>query len=157
MKRILLSALAIAAAVGPMTATSAFARDNDRRGDWNDRRDHDRWDDRRDRDWRDDRRDRRHDRWDRRHHNGYSYNGRWHYGPPPAAYYGRPGFYAGYEPWRRGQYLPRYYRDRYVVVDYRHHHLRPPPRGYHYVRDDRGDIILVAIATGLIASVLLSH
>jgi Ni/Co efflux regulator RcnB len=161
MKRILLSALAVTMAVGPMTATNAFAHDNDRdrRGGWDDRRDRDgRWDDRRDRrdrDWRDDRRDNR--RWERRHHNGYSYNGRWHYGPPPAAYYNHPSFYAGYKPWRRGDYLPRYYRDRYVVVDYRHHHLRPPPRGYHYVRDDRGDIILAAIATGLIASIILSH
>jgi Ni/Co efflux regulator RcnB len=46
------------------------------------------------------------------------------------------------------------YYTRYVEVDYRDHHLKPPPRGYHYVRDDKGDIILPAVATGLIASII---
>jgi Ni/Co efflux regulator RcnB len=168
MKRLLLAAMAAVTVAGPLTATNAMARDRDNNG-WNDGRDdrYDRRDDRRDDryDRRDDRRgdrynhrdDRRSDRWERNRHNGYSYNGRWYYGPPPQAYYGRPGFYAGYQPWQRGQYLPRYYRDRYEVVDYRYHHLRAPPRGYHYVRDDRGDIILAAIATGLIASIILNN
>jgi hypothetical protein len=38
----------------------------------------------------------RDDRWDGGRHNGYYYNNRWSYGPPPAAYYGRPGFRPGY-------------------------------------------------------------
>lgn len=158
--------------LGPLGAGTAAARDNDWRGDrhehggrW-DRDDHDRrgdrdgrWDrdDHGDRDGRWDRDDRgdRDGRWDDRRHNGYFYNNRWFYGPPPGAYFGRPGFRAEYREWRRGEYLPRYYRDRFEVVDFRYAHLRPPPYGYCYVRDDRGDIILAAIATGLIASIIL--
>jgi Ni/Co efflux regulator RcnB len=52
--------------------------------------------------------------------------------------------------------LPSYYRDRYRDVDYRNYHLRAPPRGYHYVRDDRGSILLVGLATGVILSSILS-
>ena len=53
-------------------------------------------------------------RWDRRRYNGYSYRGRWYYGPPPVAY--RDYVDYGYRAWRRGDRLPRYYRDNYVVV-----------------------------------------
>lgn len=46
---------------------------------------------------------------------------------------------------------------RYREVDYRAHRLKQPPRGYHYVRDDNtGDIILAAIATGLIAALIFN-
>ena len=56
----------------------------------------------------------------------------------------------------RGSRLPQEYRNRqYVVEDWRGHHLSAPPRGYHWRRDDRGDFLLVAIATGIIAEVLL--
>lgn len=58
---------------------------------------------------------------------------------------------------RHGERLPSYYRTRYAPVDYRRHHLRAPPRGYHYVQDDRGEILLVAIVTGLIASIIASR
>jgi Ni/Co efflux regulator RcnB len=47
------------------------------------------------------------ERWDHNRHNGYMWQGRWYYGPPPAAYYGRPGFSVGYHQWRRGERLPR--------------------------------------------------
>ncbi|MES1156159.1 MAG: RcnB family protein [Alphaproteobacteria bacterium] len=97
------------------------------------------------------------DRWDRNQHNGYTYNGQWHYGPPPSSYYGRPGYQPGYHAWGRGDRLPSYYRSHYVVVDYRHEHLRRPPHGYHWVRDDRGEYLLVGIATGLIADLLINH
>ena len=144
MKRLLISTLALATAVSPLIATSASAQD------WNHR---DRYD-RNDRDH-DGRWDRHHNRWDDRNHNGYSYNGRWHYGPPPAQYYGRVDY--GYHNWRRGERLPAYYRDRYREVDYRAYHLRAPPRGYHYVRGDRGEILLTALATGLIVSAILNN
>jgi hypothetical protein len=56
--------------------------------------------------------------------------------------------------WSRGQYLPRHYRSRnYVVYDYGRYRLRPPPRGYHWVRHG-DDYLLAAIATGLIAQVI---
>ncbi|QPF73816.1 RcnB family protein [Roseateles sp. DAIF2] len=59
--------------------------------------------------------------------------------------------------WRRGDRLPQEYRGRhYVVEDWRGHHLYAPPRGYHWVQNG-GDYVLVAIATGLIVSILLSN
>lgn len=46
---------------------------------------------------------------------------------------------------------------RYREVDYRDHRLKEPPRGYHYVRDDNtGDIVVAAIAGGLIAALILN-
>jgi Ni/Co efflux regulator RcnB len=58
--------------------------------------------------------------------------------------------------WRRGDRLPYAYRHRnYVVDDWRGHHLRQPPRGYEWVQDG-GDYLLVAIATGVIAEILLN-
>ena len=56
--------------------------------------------------------------------------------------------------WRRGDYVPSSYRNGGYVVDYRAYRLRQPPRGYHYVRNGN-DVFLTAIATGLIASVLV--
>jgi Ni/Co efflux regulator RcnB len=157
MKRLLLTIAAVASVAGPMafTATDAAAqhRDRGRHEGWDrdrghrdyDRRDHDR------RDYG------RNDRWDRGRHNGYYYNNRWSYGPPPAAYYGRPGFRPGYTAWRRGAYLPNYYRGRgYVVNDYYRYHLRPPPRGYYWYRTGN-DYVLAAIATGLIFDVIANH
>ena len=77
-------------------------------------------------------------------------------GAPPAADYDDDDFDPGYRAWRRGDRLPSYYRDRYDEVDWRDCGLRAPPRGYRYVEDDRGNYLLVAIATGVILSVLLS-
>ena len=59
--------------------------------------------------------------------------------------------------WQRGQRLGAYERQHYSRVDYRRSHLRAPPRGYHYVRDDRGDTLLVGIATGVILGVILNQ
>jgi Ni/Co efflux regulator RcnB len=161
MKRLLLTIAAAASVASPMvlSATDANAQD---RGRWEHRdrdRDHDRgrWDNGRHNGW--DRRDRwdRSDRWDHGRHNGYYYNSRWHYGPPPAAYYGRPGYRPGYEAWRRGAYLPSYYRGGgYVVNDYYRYHLRPPPRGYYWYRTGN-DYVLAAIATGLIFEVIANR
>ena len=165
MKRLILSLAALACVAGPMamTATPAEAAgwdnddrrgDHDRGGRWdrNDRNDRDgRWD-RSDRNGRGDHDDRRDRRWDDRRYNGYWYNTRWAYGPPPQAYWGNPNFRPGYNQWRRGSYLPGYYRG-YVVNDYSSYRLRPPPRGYHWVRVN-SDYLLVAIATGLIFDII---
>jgi Ni/Co efflux regulator RcnB len=60
--------------------------------------------------------------------------------------------------WYRGSYLPREYRgNNYVVDNWRGHHLYAPPAGYHWVQGPGGDYLLVAIATGLIASILLNQ
>ena len=59
--------------------------------------------------------------------------------------------------WARGQRLDRtYYSDRSHYVDYRAHHLRAPPRGYQWVRADN-DYALVALTTGLIASIVAAN
>ena len=59
--------------------------------------------------------------------------------------------------WYRGSRLPPEYRTRqYVVDDWRAHRLSAPPRGYQWVQSG-GDYLLVAIATGVIASILLNH
>lgn len=59
--------------------------------------------------------------------------------------------------WRRGDRLPDDYRDRqYVVEDYRGYGLHQPPRGYHWVGVN-GDYVLAAIATGVIAQIVLSN
>jgi Ni/Co efflux regulator RcnB len=132
-----------------------YARgDNDRAAD---RRDNDRRDDsradRRDNDRRDNDR-----RFDQRRHNSYYVNGRYYRGAPPAWAQARRDYRPAYTQWRRGERLPSYYRSQYREVDWRRSHYRQPPRGYHYVRDDNtGEVLLVAVATGLILSILLSQ
>lgn len=96
-------------------------------------------------------------RWDDSRNNGYTYNGQWHYGRPSQRIQNSRGFQAGWHQWRRGDRLPSDFRNRYRTVDYRAAHLRAPPRGYHYVRDDRGNIILAGIATGVILSLILAN
>jgi Ni/Co efflux regulator RcnB len=57
----------------------------------------------------------------------------------------------------RGQRLPSNYHNRqYVVDNWRSHRLSAPPRGYHWVQVG-GDYVLAAVATGIIASVLLGN
>lgn len=93
------------------------------------------------RDWREDRRD-----WRRDH--------RYHAPPPRVVYRPAPPPRYG---WQVGRPYRNYYSGPvYVVNDYGHRHLRRPPRGHHWIRDDRGDMLLVAIATGIIADVVLS-
>jgi Ni/Co efflux regulator RcnB len=59
--------------------------------------------------------------------------------------------------WYRGSYLPREYRSRhYVVDDWRAHRLYAPPPGHHWVQAG-GDYVLAAIATGVIAAILLNQ
>ncbi len=170
MKRLAVSALAALTFAAPLAiSTNAAAdpprherrgdRDYDRRGDRGDRydRDYDNRDDRRDerQAYREGRRDgRQQARWDDRRYNGYWSGNQFYYGPPPPSY--REARYE-YRQWRRGDRLPSHYRNRYREVDYRRHHLRAPPRGYHYVQDDRGDYLLLGIATGAILGVILAN
>lgn len=86
----------------------------------------------------------RYDDRDRRYHgNGHWDNGR--RGPPP---------------WARGRDYRSYgYRNVYVVpyAQYRPYRLYAPRPGYRWVRDDSGNFLMVAIASGIIADVLLHH
>jgi Ni/Co efflux regulator RcnB len=79
--------------------------------------------------------------------------------------YGNEG-YGGEQRWdgagpshdlHRGNRLPDRYRNRqYVVNNWREHRLRPPPRGYHWVQTG-GDYVLAAVATGIIADLIVNH
>jgi len=152
--------LALATAASP-----AFARDGWRDHDGDDRGrgyyDSDRHDHgRHDRGRHDDRRwDGR--RWDDRRAPSYGYyDGRYdgRRGPPPR--WNGPGYGNGYyvpaPRWTRGaRYYDRGYGPTYVIRDYRAYGLRYPPRGYGWRRDDRGDFLLVALATGIIADLVI--
>jgi Ni/Co efflux regulator RcnB len=67
-------------------------------------------------------------------------------------YYGARG-----PEWQRGHRIPREYMARqYRVDNWRAHHLSSPPRGYEWVQVGN-DYVLVALATGIIAQLLLAH
>lgn len=58
---------------------------------------------------------------------------------------------------RRGHRLPSELRhNQYVVNNWRSHRLSAPPRGYHWVQVGP-DYVLAAIASGVIANVILSR
>ncbi|MES2940594.1 MAG: RcnB family protein [Pseudomonadota bacterium] len=58
---------------------------------------------------------------------------------------------------RRGGHLPPELRNRtYVVNDWRGHRLAAPPRGYQWVQVGP-DYVLAAIATGVIANLILNQ
>ena len=96
------------------------------------------------RDHRDQNRDRDHndrDQNDRGERRWHSYGGQYGYN----GYRGR---------WRTGQRYSHYRDDRYVIRDYRAYNLPPPRPGYRYYRDDNGDIVMAAIAGGIIGLIL---
>ncbi len=57
--------------------------------------------------------------------------------------------------WRRGGHIAGADWSRGSQVDWRGHHLRQPPRGYEW-REVDGNYVLAAVATGVIADLLLS-
>lgn len=58
---------------------------------------------------------------------------------------------------RHGRRIPNEFRQhQYVVSNYRQHRLPPPPRGHEWVQVGP-DYVLIAIATGLIAQMVLGH
>ena len=91
----------------------------------------------------------------RRYENsGYEYR---NYGYREGGYRGQGRGVGPSHSWYRGDRLPYEYRTRhYVVDDWRSHHLYAPPRGYQWVQSG-GDYLLVAVATGIIASILLNQ
>jgi Ni/Co efflux regulator RcnB len=146
MKKILIGAVALSvlASAGLANAQPYQNRQNDRYEQTRDRQD-DRRDERRDnQDNRyDQRRDRQDDRADQRAQRRYS-----------AGRYQAPRGYQARQ-WHRGERLPAAYRSRAYTVDYRAYGLRAPPRGYQYVRVNN-DVVMTAVATGLITSVIVS-
>lgn len=170
---------ALAAASSVLTAVPAAAQsrwqDSDRDGrsdrrEWNRDRDRDgrpdQWDRRdgrgyrdSDRDGRPDRaewnrdrdRDGRPDQWDRRDNRGSwadRRGNRWQY-------YGNQYGYDGYRgAWRVGQRYPNWRNNRYYLNDYGYYGLPAPRRGYRYYRDNNGDIVMAAIASGVIGLIV---
>jgi Ni/Co efflux regulator RcnB len=137
---LLCAATAVAASPAPRHDDHGQQGDQDWHGD------HDRHDDKHDHD------DRGHDR-DRHDRDEHGHDRDDHRG-----YYVRHDRGRHDDWYRRGGYIPVEYRDRrYVVDDWRVYHLRQPPYGYRYVRGDDGQFLLVAIASGVIADILLSH
>lgn len=133
MKKIATIALCLAAMLPAAAAQTRDHRD-DRRWDSRDHRPdrHDR--DRYDRDHR--------DRYDRDRHDRDRYDGRRH------------ARYVEWRKWRRGDRFDHRYARDYRVIDYRRYRgLRPPPRGYHYVRSGN-DAVLIAITSGIVAAVV---
>ena len=57
--------------------------------------------------------------------------------------------------WRQGEQMGRNDWATAQPVDYRAHHLRHPPRGYEW-RQSNGQYVLAAVATGVIASMVLN-
>jgi Ni/Co efflux regulator RcnB len=77
------------------------------------------------------------------------------HGARPGQWYA-PGY--GYRPyshfgWRRGVFVPAAYRG-YYVRDWAYYGLRPPPPGYRWIYAD-GNFVLMAVASGLIADIIL--
>ena len=120
----------------------AQARDDHRGHDRHERHDrHDRYD-------RHDRRDFRHDGrgYDRGPHAGHGWapQARFYGGPPPRH-------------WSRGDRLPPGYHNRYYVVnDWHQRRLYRPNPGYQWVQVG-SEFMLVAIASGIIAQVIMSR
>ncbi|HVF33699.1 MAG TPA: RcnB family protein [Candidatus Saccharimonadia bacterium] len=88
------------------------------------------------------------------HRGGYRYGGGYrHYGRyrAPSRYAYPRGYYA--RSWSIGHRLPPAYYGPSYYIDYRPYGLAPPPYGYRWVRIDN-DVVLVAIATGLIAEII---
>lgn len=136
MKRFMSAAISVATTLSfSLAAVPADAQHRDRDRDRWERSDrsHHRAERRADR--RDDRRSER--RW-RNWGGNYGYNG----------YNGR---------WRSGQRYDNWRNRSYYLNDYRGYGLPAPRRGYRYYRDSNsGDIVMAAIATGVIAMILTS-
>ncbi|WNL45840.1 RcnB family protein [Dyella sp. BiH032] len=100
----------------------------------------------------------RHGHYDRGDWGRHDHDRRDHWRGPDRGWHDDRRYYYGghYRPhphrWARGE---RYYGPVYVVNDYRYYRLRPPPYGYHWVRDD-GGYLLVAIGTGIILDMVLN-
>ncbi len=136
MKKIILG---VAAAAMTLAATAASAQaygDYGRQGAYNRSYDSDR-DGRPDsREWNRDRdRDGRPDQYDRNDRRGDRYQN-------------------GGQRWRQGQVYPNYRQRSYVIDNYRAYRLPPPRPGYRYYRSDNGDVVMAAIATGIIGLIL---
>jgi len=63
--------------------------------------------------------------------------------------------YVRHEEWKKGYHMRQEDWNRGERVDYRTYHLRRPPSGYEWRLVD-GNYVLAAVATGVIASVVVA-
>lgn len=110
--------------------------------------------DRGDRNWRDNRNDQRRGDHDQRgYRSGYDRGDR--SGGQHWRYYGGQYGYNGYTGrWRTGQRFSYYNNRSYYVDDYGSYGLPAPRPGYRYYRDNNGDIVMAAIASGVIGLIV---
>ena len=87
---------------------------------------------------------RRNDHHWRPHHDNHRFD-RWHSHGWQTRSDWRRGGRIGWSDWRRGH-----------EIDYRAHHLRRPPHGYAW-RDVDGKYVLAAVASGVIADIILNE
>ena len=103
-------------------------------------------------------RDGRYERWERRadhnRHDGGRYTQRERYNDYRRGARDQRRDYRQDRRYYRGGTLPYQYRSNWYIRDYNRYGYAPPPRGYGYYRTDTGDIVLAALATGVIISLL---
>lgn len=63
--------------------------------------------------------------------------------------------YVRHDEWKKGYHMKHEDWDRGTRIDYRTYHLRRPPSGYEW-REVDGNYVMAAIATGIIASVVVA-
>ena len=112
------------------------------------------------RDARDIRQDGRELRYDRARRDSWAGRAEWRgYNGRRDGYWYAPGYgYQRYDRgarWARGGYVPAAYRG-YYVNDWRYYGLRAPGPGYRWTYGPDGRFLLTAVATGLIADVVLN-
>lgn len=129
-----------------LSSTAAFAQSSHRDSDRDGRSDAQEWNRDRDHDGRQDQYDRNNNRHgvDQRNHNQRQFR-----------YYGGNYGYNGYNgKWRSGQRYNHYRQSSYYLNDYQHYGLPAPRAGYRYYRDDNGDVVMAAIASGVIGLII---
>jgi len=138
--------IAVASVASAVPASAQYYGDRHRDSDRDGVPDRREWNRDRDRDGRPDQWDRRDDRRDWREHRHNDQ--RWRY-------YGGSYGYDGYRgAWRSGQRYPYWRDNRYYIRDWRAYDLPPPRPGYRYYRDRNGDIVMAAVATGIIGLII---
>ena len=96
--------------------------------------------------------DRRDDRGPQWHHRDDGPRGGWGAHRPERNHFAGRGY-----DFRPGRPMPPAYRgERYRIYDWRGYGLPRPPRGHYWNRVD-GNYILVAVATGVITSIILNN
>ncbi|HZB88046.1 MAG TPA: RcnB family protein [Terracidiphilus sp.] len=63
--------------------------------------------------------------------------------------------YVHHNEWKKGYHMRHEDWDRGARIDYRTYHLHRPPSGYEW-REVDGNYVLAAVATGVIASVVIA-